>query len=63
MTEVCVSIDGPLAEDLVAPVVLGMKARNSPKIVALCIGSMQRLVSLRAVSEVSPSFMSKGEGS
>ncbi|CDZ97552.1 Uncharacterized conserved protein [Phaffia rhodozyma] len=38
------------AADLIAPISLGMKTKN-PKVVALCIGSIQRLVSLGAVSE------------
>lgn len=50
-------LDSTNAEELISPISLGMKTKN-PKVVALCIGSIQRLVSLGAVSEVCPSSLS-----
>ncbi|KAL7417221.1 hypothetical protein BDY24DRAFT_377122 [Mrakia frigida] len=51
------SAAGPHAEDLISPVSLGMKSKN-PKLVAICISSMQRLIALHTASEAQiPSFI------
>ena len=52
---------GPHAEDLISPVSLGMRTKN-PKVVAICISSMQRLVALHTVSEVRPCLLDLRSG-
>lgn len=47
MSRVC-SSDGPQSDDLLRPVFMGCATKNA-KVVAMSLGSLQRLISLKAV--------------
>ena len=43
-------IDGPQSDDLLRPVFMGCATKN-PKVVAISLGSLQRLIALKAVPQ------------
>ena len=46
----CLNLDGPQSDDLLKPVFMGCATKNA-KVVAISLGSLQRLIALKAVPQ------------